>query len=296
MKIVIRQFRHYLISHTMRNLLTQLENSNFDADRLATATCPDHAAVAKTTRNRARRSRRIPHFRRLCFMAGLIGMTLLFYGSIVMAAEYQPHESIRQAAREYILSKNHSTDGKIELDVGRLDRRLRLAKCDKPLTAFSPPGKGSSRKWSVGIRCNGTEPWSIYVPVSIHIKKYILVAAREIPRGSIIDATDLMLAEHDVSRIHNGFFQQTERVIGKTAKRGLHPGDIITPGKLASTSTVKRGNQVTILAKIGQIKVRMTGKALSDGAIGERIRVQNKSSKRRIEAIVVAPGIVEVPL
>ena len=40
----------------------------------------------------------------------------------------------------------------------------------------------------------------------------------------------------------------------------------------------------------------MAGKALSDGARGERIKVKNSSSNRQIEATVIDHGIVEVVL
>jgi flagella basal body P-ring formation protein FlgA len=56
---------------------------------------------------------------------------------------------------------------------------------------------------------------------------------------------------------------------------------------------VKKGNQVVILAQIGTLQVRMNGKALSNGAVGERIKVENNSSNRRIEATVIASGVVK---
>ena len=43
-----------------------------------------------------------------------------------------------------------------------------------------------------------------------------------------------------------------------------------------------------------QFMVRMTGKALQDGAIGEQIRVQNIASKRTIQGEVQANGSVAV--
>jgi flagella basal body P-ring formation protein FlgA len=39
--------------------------------------------------------------------------------------------------------------------------------------------------------------------------------------------------------------------------------------------------------------VRMPGKALGNGAIGERIKVENNSSSRQIEVTVISPGIVQ---
>ncbi len=76
----------------------------------------------------------------------------------------------------------------------------------------------------------------------------------------------------------------------------MHMGDVVTPSRLTTIKTVKRGNRVTIIAQVGSIQVRMKGKALSDGVTGERIKVLNESSSRKLEATVVKAGLVEVTL
>jgi flagella basal body P-ring formation protein FlgA len=40
----------------------------------------------------------------------------------------------------------------------------------------------------------------------------------------------------------------------------------------------------------------MIGKALQNGSLGQIIRVRNESSNREIDAKIIAPGIVEVPM
>jgi len=214
----------------------------------------------------------------------------------LLAAELQSHDSIRLAASAHALATYPEDNNGIRVEVTRLDRRLRLNRCDEPLETYSSPGGSNKFKQTVGVRCLGTSPWSIYVPVSIKLKKKIVVAGRELARGTLITAEDIRLEEREVSHLHRGFFDQPERLIGMHLKQNLHEKDVISPRQLSAPQTIKRGSQVTILGRVGSLKVRMEGKALADGAVGERIRVQNKSSKRRIEAMVVAPGIVEVSL
>ena len=79
-------------------------------------------------------------------------------------------------------------------------------------------------------------------------------------------------------------------------KLTLKPGAVLSPGQLRRPPAVKRGSQVTILGRAGGIEVRMSGKALSDGARGQRIKVRNSSSSRQIEGTVIARGTVEVTL
>jgi flagella basal body P-ring formation protein FlgA len=59
-----------------------------------------------------------------------------------------------------------------------------------------------------------------------------------------------------------------------------------------SQKLVKRGQQVVLLAQTSSIIVKMSGKAMADGAAGEKIKVKNLSSDRVIEGIVTENGSV----
>ena len=211
-------------------------------------------------------------------------------------AGIQSHESIRATAREHTLKQFDGSREGVRATVGHLDNRLRLSHCSKKLETFSPPGRRNNHKQTVGVRCSGAEPWTLYVPVTVSIQKKILVANRELPRGSTVTREDVALQERDVAALRGGYLETPEKIIGRTLKRTLRKNDVVTPAQLLTPRTVKRGSQVTILAKAGTLQVRMSGKALSDGSKGEQIRVLNNSSQRQIEAIVIAPGIVEVSM
>jgi flagella basal body P-ring formation protein FlgA len=51
---------------------------------------------------------------------------------------------------------------------------------------------------------------------------------------------------------------------------------------------------VTLLADAGGISVRMAGRALSDGLINQRIKVENLSSGKIVEGIARSPQVVEI--
>lgn len=53
---------------------------------------------------------------------------------------------------------------------------------------------------------------------------------------------------------------------------------------------------VTIVANVGGIEVRMKGKALKSGALGDWVSVKNVSSKRQIEGRVTDAGVIQVTL
>ncbi len=210
------------------------------------------------------------------------------------AADFQSHESIRKAAESYATAEAADLDGKTVVTAGDLDTRLRLSRCQEPLETFTPSGRSNISRITVGVRCNSEKSWTLYVPVSISIQKEIAVATRELSRGQVLTHKDVRLEERDVAPLRRGYFQSQEEVIGKKLKRSIRMSDPITPPKITTPVAVKRGSKVMILASTGAIQVRMNGKALDNGSVGERIKVENQNSRREIEATVVGPGMVEV--
>jgi flagella basal body P-ring formation protein FlgA len=63
---------------------------------------------------------------------------------------------------------------------------------------------------------------------------------------------------------------------------------------LVAAKAVQRGQSVTLVADVGGMSVRMAGKALSDGLINQRVRVQNTSSGKIVEGIARSEQVVEI--
>ena len=208
----------------------------------------------------------------------------------------QSLESIRDTAGEY--AKNNATGHSVPpmVAVNRLDSRLRLPKCTQPLEAFSPPAGQKLGRTTVGVRCSGNKPWSLYVPVTVSLNADVIVAAHNLARGSVLSATDLTLEKKDITKLRRGFFDQPTQAVGKVLKRNLQRGQVLHTQHMVTPSAIKKGSEVIILANSSKVQVRMPGKALSNGAIGELIKVRNIRSKKELEATVLSPGVVRVAM
>ena len=226
----------------------------------------------------------------------LILLASMSLAAPALGTELQSHESIRNTAERYVLELNAGQQGRLELAAARLDRRLRLNKCEGDLETFSSVDDTGRSRYSVGVRCNGDQPWTLYVPVSMRLYREVLVLDREVGRGGVLTQADIRQEERDVTLLRRGYLEHPEQVLGKTPKRTLKTGTVLSSHLLDSSALISRGSRVTILGEIGGIEVRMEGKAMANGALGERIQVQNSSSNRRVEATVVAVGIVQVSL
>lgn len=211
----------------------------------------------------------------------------------------QPLESVSaaaQAAAEQSLLGGDDAPSGASVVVGQFDPRLRLPACDTPLEGFVPGSMQGRTNVTVGVRCTGATPWTVYVPVRVSAPRPVVVLTRPVPRGAPLTAQDIDVELREVGGLGSGYFEDPAAVLGKVLTRPGSPGQVVVPTLVAGAVAVKRGQQVTLTANSGGILVRMEGTALADGSIGDRLKVKNNSSARVIEGTVLSDGSVEIGL
>jgi flagella basal body P-ring formation protein FlgA len=216
--------------------------------------------------------------------------------SLAEKSAMQAHSAIREAAHHFLAQQNADTSGEIAIEVNRLDPRLRLSRCDQALEAFLPAAGKTIGRVTVGVRCNGSSPWSLYLPARVQRFDDVVIANRKLTRGQAIQAGDLRLERRDVSRLRRGYFQHIARAAGKIAERDVARGKVLSPSQIRMPDAITRGSEVSIVANIGGIQARMKGRALRNGVLGERIPVKNISSNRELEARIISAGTVRVDI
>ncbi|MHA6494581.1 flagellar basal body P-ring formation chaperone FlgA [Pseudomonas borbori] len=231
--------------------------------------------------------------------AVLAAWVLLGCSNVATAAITSPEQLIgtaqkflEQAVADYL--QRSGIAGRHEIEISRLDSRLRMPACDKELTATlespaQPIGRVTTR-----VRCDGSGPWTVFVPGHVRLYREVVTSTRPLKRESVVTAMDVTLAERDVGLLKQGYLTAVKQAIGKKLTRPLLPDQILAPIHVEQAEVVKRGDQVVISAHSGGISVRMPGEALSDGGIGKQINVRNQRSQRVIKARITGPGQVEV--
>ncbi|WP_172649475.1 flagellar basal body P-ring formation chaperone FlgA [Thiolapillus brandeum] len=208
---------------------------------------------------------------------------------------FQSHQSILSLARDFIEDYSKSINGEsIDIKVGRLDPRLHLHRCDHELEAYLPAGGRTMGNLTVGVRCTGSKPWSLYVPVTIKVFGDVVVTAKALPRNTALDQSLLKVARRNLAKLPQGYFVDPGKLIGMKLKRNMSAGQPLTPATVKAQTVIKRGQQVMLISGSQGVSVRMQGKALSKGALGDLIRVRNLSSKHIVEGTVTADGEVLV--
>ena len=213
------------------------------------------------------------------------------------AAQPQSLPEIRAAASRFLEARAPSADGRIEIQVGRLDARLRLPGCGARLEPFAVGENRTGGNVTVGVRCPQGQSWTVYVPAVVRHFKPVAVAARTLTRGAVLAAADIRFEERDVNRsLGTGHFLDLPGLLGMQLRRSVTAGTTFSPAALAAPKVVNRGARVVLVASGQGIEIRSAGEALADAAAGERVRVRNSRSKRVVEGVVINAGLVQVPL
>ena len=226
-------------------------------------------------------------------MKTVFALYLLLTATAATAEAVQPLASIEAAVRDY-LGAEMQASANTEYSVGRLDPRLRLPLCDSPLATRFTHGRTSGGPSSVEVRCEGAKPWSLYVGVIIEQFADVVVTTRPLPRDSVIGESDVTLVRRRIDGARADYLGDIAHAVGQVTARAVGADQMLGASKLKRQHLIRRGDEVILAAAGGTISVRMKGKALENGAPGERISVRNHSSERVVEGVVNAQGMVVV--
>jgi flagella basal body P-ring formation protein FlgA len=240
-----------------------------------------------------------PKFRRNRFRlrAGALSLTTLAALPALVGAQISNPQDIAQLealAKSAAAMQFPKLTERQRFIVGPIESHLQFEKCNRPISPVVASPQHMKDRVTIELRCQDPKPWHLYVPVRIVGTSPVAVAVHAIVVGTVLKSSDLKIEEHDVSELPLGFLDDPAIAVGLTASRPIPGGAYITNQQLVAAKAVQRGQSVTLLADAGGISVRMAGRALSDGLMNQRVRVQNLSSGKIVEGIARSEQVVEI--
>ncbi len=225
-----------------------------------------------------------------------LSFAILFLWAIAaQSAGLQALDNIEQAAYEYALKQAQKSHDNPQVVMAPLDSRLRLKQCDSELEVFTK-NSATIGNQTIGVKCNFPTMWTVYVPLKVKVFKTIVVANRSLTANHIITENDIKRQARDIGVLRQGYLVDTKPLIGQQVKYAISMGSVLTLNSIRPQKIVRRGEQIMLVASVGKMEVRMNGTALADAQLGQKVKVKNSSSKRVVEGIVEAPGIVKVAM
>lgn len=117
-----------------------------------------------------------------------------------------------------------------------------------------------------------------------------VLANRTIRAQSVIGPDDIRV----VPGTTPGGISDPNEVIGKEARTNIYAGRAVRLADVGAPALVKRNQIVTILYRTGPLSIIAEGRALDRGAVGERLRVLNLSSRKTVSGVVNNTGAIIV--
>lgn len=169
---------------------------------------------------------------------------------------------------------NKGSPWRVEVALGQLDPRLKLAPCDK-IKAYVPSGMRLWGNTRVGLRCEqGPVRWNVFWPVSVKVWGQALVAVNTLRPGAPLALEDLRMAEVDLASHASPAVLRAQDVVGRTLVRQLQAGQSLRQEDVKARRWFAAGEPVRLTVKGAGFSVGAEGTALTAGDEGQCARIR----------------------
>jgi flagella basal body P-ring formation protein FlgA len=175
---------------------------------------------------------------------------------------------------------------RMEVEVGALDSRLRLAPCAQ-VEPYLPPGQRLWGKTRLGLRCvEGAVRWNVFLPVTVHAYGPGWIARGPIPAGVPLTQDDAVESEVDWADEYSRVLSDPAQWVGSVTTRMLKPGQPLRQSSVRAPQVFQPGMQVRIVAQGPGFAVTADGQAVTAGVIGQPVRVRMEGGRMMTGTVV----------
>lgn len=184
---------------------------------------------------------------------------------------------------------------RVQLQVGQLDSRLKLAPCQK----IEPWWPANQRAWGaarIGLRCvDGPVKWNVYLPITVQVFAKVPVATEALAAGQRLEAGHLRPQEIDIAALPRVPLLEAGPALGRALARPLAAGQPVIASDLRARQFFASGDLVRVVARGPGFQVAGEGQALSVGMEGQPSRIRTENG-RVVTALPVAERQAEIQL
>lgn len=188
-----------------------------------------------------------------------------------------------------------ATGLRMEVTVGSLDSRLKLAACGN-IEPYLPPGSKLWGRTRVGLRCvDGVSRWNVTLPVTVNAFGPAWVVKTHVPSGAVLTEGDVVEAEVNWAEDMNPVLRDRSLWVGQMATRLLTTGQTLRQGMVKPAQVFQAGAQVRVVAQGPGFQISSDAQALSVGVVGELARVRMDNG-RVTSGVVLDTRTVKIDL
>jgi len=184
---------------------------------------------------------------------------------------------------------------RMEVEVGALDARLRLAPCEQ-VEPYLPAGARLWGRTRLGLRCvQGPTRWNVFLPITVKAYGPAWVLAGNVAAGAALTEADAVEAEVDWAAEPAAVIANRDAWVGQTAARALAAGQALRQSMVRPPELFKAGAPVRVVVQGPGYAVTSSGQAMSAGAAGQNVRIR-MTNGRVVGGIVSEDGTVQAAL
>ena len=184
---------------------------------------------------------------------------------------------------------------RVDVKVGRLDPRLKLAPCQH-IDTYLPPGLPVWGATRIGLRCTqGPKRWNVSIPIQVSVYTQATVLKSALAAGTVLDASQLGQAEVDIAAAPGAAVSDPMLAVGRTLGRSLASGATLRQSDLKARQFFAAGETVRVTALGPGWQVVTEGQAVGAGIEGQPVHVRTESG-RMLTARPTGDRQVEVTL
>lgn len=178
--------------------------------------------------------------------------------------------------------------------VGDAEAELAVPAGKVSLKARVPEGAVLSRRMvvNVDVDIDGRHWRTVPVWFAVQAWRAVWVARTPLKPGQLADTDAFTPERRDVTALASPPLAATQPLDGLRLRGPLAPGAVLTAAQVETRPAVARQQSVSVKVNAGPVELQTVGVALSDGRIGEVVRVLNPESMQSYAARVVADGLV----
>jgi flagella basal body P-ring formation protein FlgA len=200
--------------------------------------------------------------------------------------------SARPVIERFLLSQTAGLPGKVGISIDT-PMSGALPPCEA-LEPFLPSGARLWGRVSVGVRCNGNQPWTRYVPAYIAVVGTYYVATSQINAGQALTPADAAVREGDLTRLPSSVIVDPAQLNGVIASNRIASGAPLRRELLRAVAVVQQGQTVKVVTQGTGFVISTEGKAMTNAAVGAIVQVKMQGGQL-LSGIVRPDGMVERP-
>ncbi|MBI9087714.1 MAG: flagellar basal body P-ring formation protein FlgA [Desulfobacterium sp.] len=156
-------------------------------------------------------------------------------------------------------------------------------------------GKAKGRvSLHVDVLVDNVSHGRVSVSGRVDIYDTVLCSTRNLSRGGILQPGDLCLKRLNVSKISDNYLTRIDRGTGMRLKQNVKSGGYLRATMLENPPLVKKGDNVTLVAFKGGMRIKATGIAGQAGGLGDQITVKNITTGRIVSGRISGRQTVDV--